>query len=325
MKRICMWILILALLAGSAQAALEYNSFFDDAANAGRFDSFAMAGEYVYWLHAPGNSLDWTEKPASLYRMKLGEKEAELVLQGRDDFWMVDVKCIGERLLLSFADENSGQTHPAVMNLDGNFYKVLSGNIGSVAVCSGKIYNSVDGAIYEININKLKPRKVYTYPDDIAAQNPVLTQCEGQNLYFTTDSHDWYRLDLQGDKLHKIDTIRGDGFVKNYKFYVSDYDKGGTYCYDVSGKRTKISDHTYMFQQGSGDYVKAQLLDPAALGSSEGGRIFDMTWMTDNLEDALIGTCNPLHDVLLDGKLVHHDSVLNRVDFSTEPVTERME
>lgn len=325
MKRLMLWILILMLLGGNALAALETNSFFDDAANAGGFASFAWDGEYFYWLHGKNDSLSWEEIPVNLYRMKPGQMEAELILQGREDFWIWDVYSIGDRLLLSVSDEINGETHPAVVKMDGSSLKLLDGNIGSVVLEGGRIYNSADGAIYEININKLKPKKIYEYPAHIAGDHPILIQKIGMNLYFTTDSFDWYNLDLQTGMLNQICTLRGDGFVKDYKLYISDYDNGGTYCYDMSGARTKISDHRYVFLQGSGDYVRAQLVDPAGLGSAAGGRIFDMTWITDRLEDALIGTCDPMYDCLLGGRLAHYDADQNRMSWSSEPVTERIQ
>lgn len=324
MKRIFALILVLLLLLSAcAQASLDYNSFFDDDSNAGRFTKFSVAGEYVYWLHAPDDSLDWLEKPANLYRMKPGGQEAELVLQGREDFWMEDVHFIGRQLLISAADENGGQAHPAVMNLDGDFYKVLPGNIGSVVVYPNVIMNSVDGAIYEIDTDDLKPKKVYTYPAAIAADNPILVQREGINLCFVTDSHDWYQLDLGTMRLTKICRIRGDGFVREYKLYISDYDSGGTYRYNVlDGSRQQISENTYMFLQGSGDFVLAKLQDPAGLGSAEGGRIFDLTWLRDDLQGALIGTCDAGSDFLLGGRLYSYDRQANRVDASTQAVAQ---
>ena len=324
MKRMLLGLMLLVLLTGNAQAALEYNSFFDDDANAGRFTHFARVGEYIYWLYLPGDGFGWLETPYNLYRMKPGEGEAELLLKsGEEPFLIGDMVCIGEKLLLSVTDENYDNWYPAVVNLDGSGYRQLPGNIGSVVICPEKIYNSVDGAIYEIDTNTMSPRKIYSYPKEIAGDNPVLTQCEGLNLYFTTDSNDWYRLDLQFMELKKIDRIRGDGFVRDFKFYVGDYDTGGTYCYDLAdGERKKISDQTHTFLQGSGDFVLARLLDPDGFGSAQGGRIFDLTWMWDDLQSALIGTCTPYYNFLLGGGLLKYDPQTNRVSYSTEPVAQ---
>lgn len=325
MKCIWIWILILALLGGNGVAALESNTFFDDTANAGRFAHFAWDGEYFYWLHGENDSLSWTEISMNLYRMKPGQKEAELILQGGEDFWIQGVCCLGDSLLLSVADENSGQTHPAIIDLNGSGYQQLPGNIGSVVLEPDSIYNSVDGAIYRIDISAMKPKKIYTYPVHIADDHPILIQKIGMNLYFTTDSFDWYNLDLQTGTLDKICTVRGDGFVKDYQLYISDYDRGGTYRYNMAGERTKVSDQTYMFLQGSGDYVRARVMDTRNWDSSTGGRIFDMTWITNRLEDALIGTCHYYNDILLSGRLAHFDDQNNRVDWSTEPVADRMQ
>ena len=307
-----------------AQAALEYNSFFHDDSNAGRFMSFAWDGEYIYWLHAPDDSLSWLEVPYNLYRMKPGEAEAELLLSSDEDPFLIgDMACIGDRLLLSVMNEDYESWHPAVVNPDGSGYQQLPGNIGSVVIYANTIMNSVDGAIYEISADNLTPKKVFTYPAAIAADNPVLVQREGINLYFVTDSHDWYHLDLGTAQLRKICRLRGDGFVREYRLYISDYDNGGTWRYNtLDGSREKISENTYTFMQGSGDLVLAQLQDPAGLGSARGGRIFDLTWMWDDLNSALIGTCEPYSDFLLGGRLYTYDREKNRVDASAQPVAQ---
>ena len=326
MKRVWICFLMLAMLCSNAMAALEYNSFFDDDANAGRFDAnaFAWHGDYVYWLYEPEDSLTWIVQPQNVYRMKPGAAEAEMVLQGREDFQIYDMLQIGDKLLLSVADEEYGQAHPVLFSPENGKCEKLPGNIGSVVMGAGKIYNSVDGAIYEIDIDTLKPKKIYTYPREIAGDNPVMFQCEGLNLYFCTDSFDQYRLDLQMEKLIKIANIRGDGFVKDYKFYVSDYDNGGTYCYDLAnGKKMKVSDGTYRFEQGhTGGYVRAALADEENFGDEDSGRVFDLTWMQDDLEETLAGKCKRERTFMLNGVLYRYDIHENRIDFSGESVAE---
>lgn len=328
MKRLWICILLMvALASGEALAAAEYNSFMHDDCNAGRFDHFAWIDGYVYWLHAPDDSLDWAEVPANLYRMRPGEGEAEIILRGGEDRWIYGVLAIGDRLLLSVANENLGKTHPALVNADGSGYKKLPGNIGSVVLYAGTIYNSVDGGIYEIDPDTMKPERIYSYPAEIAGDNPTLVQKEGLRLIFVTDSFDWYQLDLQFGELRRIAQMRGDGFMLEYKFYIGDYDRGGTYRYDLRGGREKISDQTYMFLQGDGNYVRALRQDGVfefGLGAAPAGMIFNMNWLWDDLESALVGACNAYGDFLLGGQLYHYDAVENRVELSAEPVAERL-
>ena len=332
MKRIYAGVLILCMLCASAAATEKYNSYFDDVHNKGRFYDFAVANGYAYWLHAAEPGLFYLEQPLDLYRMKPGESEPELLLESteepgtEDPFLIKGMVCIGKKLLLFVMDEDYGGKHPAIVNLDGSGYTRLPGNIGSIVVCPDRIYNSVDGGIYEIDIETLKPEKIYSYPSEIEQDHPYLTQIEGKNLYFNTDSCDWYRLDLESMELAKIDRIQGDGFALDNRFYISDYNWGGTYCCDLaSGERMQISENTYCFQMGDGDYLKAYTKEPLGgvgeeekkiTGFREKGCIFDLSRLKDNLDDTLVGNCQLTDAYLADGKLYCYDWEKNRVDFT---------
>lgn len=331
MKRICLCFLILALLCSNALASLDANSFTDDRFNSGRYERFSMIGEYVYWLRAPDEPLEGKEQPASLYRMKPGDDRAEMILEGRNDRWFYGLNAVGDKLVLSVADEYAqmDKTHPAIVNADGSGYKALSGNIGSVVIFGGKIYNSVDGAIYEINPDTMKPKRIYKYPKEIAEKNPVLLQRVGIRLYFRTEAFDWYQLDLQTNKLDKIAAIWGSGFALDNAFYIGDYDNSVTWRFDLAtGKKTKICDRAYAFHQGSGEYVLAEYNESLQKGftfdanEQPYGCIFDMTWMGDDLEDTMIGKCAYSGDFMLDGHLYRYDYSKNRVDSCPEPVAE---
>lgn len=332
MKRICAWILMLfMLLPMDAQAALDANSFTDDRFNSGRFESFCMIGEYVYWLRQPDISLKGKEPPANLYRMKPGGQGAEMILEGGEDRWFYGLHAIGDQLLLSVADGYAqvNHTHPATVNPDGSGYKRLSGNIGSVVIYGGKIYNSADGAIYEISPDTMKPKRIYKYPQEIAGENPILTQRTGMQLLFQTDGFDWYVLDLQTDNLRKIASVRGDGFILNHAFYIGDFDNSVTWRFDLAtGEKTKVCDRAYSFRKGSGEYVLAVYNEDLQNGwtfeanEEPYGCIFDMTWMGDDLENALIGKCSHYDDFMLNGQLYHFDYQNNRVDPCPEAVAE---
>ena len=95
MKRLMLWILILVLLGRNALAALETNSFFDDAANAGGFASFAWDGEYFYWLHGK-NELstylcDNTIEAAESYAK--GKPWTRVIWDISTIVWLLDEKC----------------------------------------------------------------------------------------------------------------------------------------------------------------------------------------------------------------------------------------
>lgn len=325
MKRIYAGVLVLCMLCASVAAAEGYNSYFDDAHNKGRFFDFAVVDGYAYWLHDAEPGMFYLIQPLDLYRMKPGEGEAELLIESKEEpFWIRGMVCIGDKLLLSVTDEDYGEDYPAVVNLDGSGCKRLPGYIGSIVVCPDRIYNSVDGGIYEVDIDTLKPKQIYSYPREIARENPRLTQIEGTNLYFNTDNYDWYSLDLESMELAKIDCIQGDGFARDNRFYISDYNWGGTYCYDLaSGERTRISENTYCFQMGDGDYLKAYTKEPLngvaeedrqITGFREQGYIFNMACFEDNLDKALVGECQLTDAYLAEGKMYLYDWENNRVD-----------
>ena len=325
MKRVCLALLALVLLTGGALAE-GYNSFTDDYRNLGIFDSFAWDGLYVYWLHTPDDG-SWADPPANLYRMIPGGLEAKLLLEGREDLYIYDMLNIKDRLLLSVADGKSDQTHPALINYDGSGYEVLPGNIGSVVTGDidslvpdeNVIYNSVDGGIYEIPREGMKPKCIYKYPKDVLKDNPRITQYADGKLYFVTDAHDWYELDIQAGKAHKFARIRGNGFVLDGMFYISDYDAlDGTWKYDIStGNRVKISDIIYDFKQGSGSFVRATGDDAESWFQ---GAVFDFSKLTDDLEAAKVGACDENHEYIINGKLLCYDWQKNRVDWSKNTI-----
>jgi hypothetical protein len=148
MKHMLLILLLLMLLGGTVLAE-GYNSFMDDSKNLGVFDQFAWDGLYAYWLHTPDDG-SWAEPSANLYRMIPGGMEAELLLEGREDMYIYDMLNIGEKLLLSVADSQNGQTHPALINFDGSGYKALPGNIGGAVLGDGVIYNSADGGFISV-------------------------------------------------------------------------------------------------------------------------------------------------------------------------------
>lgn len=313
MKRICLILLALVLLSSGAVAE-GYNSFLDDTKNLGVFDQFAWDGLYAYWLHTPDDG-SWADPPANLYRMIPGGPEAELLLEGREDLYIYDILNIGEKLLLSVAEKGGGQTHPALINFDGSGYKVLSGNIGSAVLGEKVIYNSADGGIYQISLETMKPKRIYKYPKDVLEDNPRITQCADGKLYYATDAHDWYELDLKSGKARKFAHIRGNGFVLDGMFYVSDYDAlDGTWKYDIAtGNRVKISETVYDFEQGSGSLVRATGDDADSWFQ---GAVFDFSKLEGDLEAARVGECDENYDYMIGGRFLHYDWRKNRVDWS---------
>lgn len=315
MKRILAAAIVLILIAGNALAA-GYNSFMDDPGNAGRFDNVAWDGEYVYWLHTPDDG-SWADPPANLYRMVPGEGEAEMLLQGREDLYIYSMLNIGGRLLLSVADEGGGGTHPVLLNFDGGSFEALPGNIGSVVVGEGVLYNSADGAVYEIPLDTMKPKVIYKYAKAVLRDNPVLCQYADGKLYFVTDTHDWYELDLERKKARQFLSIRGSGFVWDGMFYVSDFDAlDGSWKYDISsGSRVKISDAIYDFLQGSGSFVRATGDDADSWFQ---GCVFDFAKLEGDLEAAHIAECGEYRDYIINGRILHHDWENNRMEWGAE-------
>jgi len=313
MKRMFSLLLALVLLAGGALAE-GYNSFMDDPKNLGFFDQFAWDGLYAYWLHTPDDG-SWADPPANLYRMIPGGMEAELLLEGREDLYIYDMQNIGDRLLLSVADSQNGPTHPALINFDGSGYEALPGNIGSVVLGDGVLYNSVDGGIYKIPLDSMKPERIYKYPKEVLKDYPRITQYADGKIYFTTDTHDWYELDIRSGKARKFLHIRGNGFVMNGMFYISDYDAlDGTWKYDIStGNRMKISETVYDFKQGCGSLVRATGDDAESWFQ---GAIFDFSRIADDLESAKVAECDENYEFIIDGRLLHYDWQKNRVDWS---------
>ena len=313
MKRIILILLVLALLAGSAFAE-GYNSFTDDSRNLGLFDHFAWDGLYAYWLHTPDDG-SWADPPANLYRMIPGGMEAQLLLEGREDFYIYDMLNIGDKLLLSVADSGNGQTHPALINFDGSGYKALAGNIGSTVLAEDRVYNSADGGIYEIPLDSMKPKRIYKYPKDVLKDNPRITQCADGKIYFVTDTHDWYELDIKSGKARRFLRMRGNGFALDGMFYISDYDAlDGTWKYDIStGNRVKISDTIYDFEQGSGNYVRATGDDPDSWFQ---GAIFDFSRLDGSLDAAKVGECDEYYEYMIGDRLLRYDWKKNRVNWS---------
>lgn len=313
MKRIFVTLLALCLLAGAA-AAEGYNSFMDDSMNAGRYDNFAWDGEYAYWLKAPEGD-DWLDAPANVYRMRPGDDEAEMILQGRDDLWIYSLMNIGDCLLLSAAAENSGAMHPVLLDFDGGDCRELSGSIGSAVMGVGAVYNSTDGKIYRISLKNMKPRSIFEYPAELMAYNPVLEQYADGKLYISTEEPAKYELNLDNGKLRRIAQIRGNGFVLDGMLYISDYDAlDGTWKYDIdTGNRVKISDRTYDFKQGSGKLVRANGDDADSWFQ---GAVFDFANLGEGMEAAKLQDCSQNYDILLGGRMLHYDWEKNRVDWS---------
>lgn len=313
MKRICIMLLVLCLLAGAALAE-GYNSFMDDSMNAGRYDHFAWDGEYVYWLKAPEGD-DWVEAPANVYRMRPGDDGAEMILQGRDDLWIYGLLNIGDCLLLSVADQASGETCPALLDFDGGECRELSGSIGSVVMGVNAVYNSTDDGIYRIPLKNMKPRRIFEYPAELLAFNPVLEQYADGKLYIGTEEPAKYELDLDSGKLRRIAEVRGDGFVMDGMLYIADYDAlDGTWQYDIStGNRVRISERTYSFKQGSGHMVRANGDDAESWFQ---GAVYDWSGLENGMEAAKIQDCSEKYDLLLGGRMLHYDWEQNRVDWA---------
>lgn len=315
MKRMFLILLALAILGGAAHGE-GYNSFMDDFGNLGFFDQFAWDGLYAYWLHTPDDG-SWADPPSNLYRMIPGGMEPELLLEGREDFYIYDILNIGEKLLLSVAEKGGGETHPALINFDGSGYKDLPGNIGSTVLGDGVIYNSADGGIYEIPLKTMKPKRIYKYPKNVLQDNPRITQCADGKMYFVTDVHDWYELDIKSGKARKFLHIRGNGFVLNGMFYISDYDKlDGTWKYDIStGNRVKVSEKVYDFEQGSGTLIRATGDDPDSWFQ---GAIFDFSKLTDDLEAVKTADCDENYEFIVGEKILRYDWKKNRVDWDKQ-------
>lgn len=328
MRRTLLILLALVLLSGGATAE-GYNSFTDDYRKLGIFDQFVWDGLYVYWLRTPNND-SWTEPPANLYRMVPGGLEAELLLEGREDLYIYGLLNIKDRLLLSVANEKDGQTHPALINFDGSGYQVLPGNIGSVVTGDidslvpdeNVIYNSVDGSIYEIPLDSMKPRRIYKYPKDVLNDNPRIIQCVDGKLYFGTDTHEWYELDIQSGMARRFAQIRGNGFVMDGMFYVADFDTSdGTWKYDIStGNRMKLSDTVYDFKQGMGGIIRA--MGDAADGWFQ-GVLFDFSYLKNDLEEVKILEWDENYTYIAGNKFIYYDWQKNRVDLSKRLETDK--
>lgn len=310
MKRMLLILLALVLLGGAALGE-AYNSFMDDFGNLGFFDQFAWDGLYAYWLHTPDDG-SWADPPANLYRMIPGGMEPELLLEGREDFYIYDILNIGEKLLLSVAEKGGGETHPVLLNFDGSGYKALPGNIGSVVLGDGVIYNSVDEGIYEIPLDSMKPKMIWPY---MLEENARLVQYADGKLYSVNDSHVWFELKVGSNKAKKIARVRGNGFVLDGMFYISDYDKlDGTWKYDIStGNRVKISEKVYDFEQGCGSLVRATGDDPDSWFQ---GAIFDFSKLTDDLEAVKTADCDENYEFIVGEKILRYDWKKNRVDWS---------
>lgn len=317
MKRMMLILLALVLSVGGAFAQ-GYNSFTDDSKNMGPFSHFAWDGLYAYWLHTPDDG-SWADPPANLYRMIPGGAEAELLLEGREDLYIYDLVNIGEKLLLSVAEKGGGETHPALINFDGSGYQVLPGNIGSVALGDGVLYNSVEDGIYEIPLDTMKPRMILGY---VLEEIPRLVQYADGKLYLVSDEepYTWYELKPGSSKMFKIAQVRGTGFVMDGMLYISDYDKlDGTWKYDVStGNRVKISDSIYAFEQGYGSFIRATGDDADSWFQ---GAIFDFAKLTDDLEAVKVGECDENYEFIVNGRLLRYDWQKNRVDWSGNKIT----
>lgn len=303
-------LLVLCLLCCGAHAE-GYNSFADDFLNAGRFDNIAWDGEYVYWLYTP-DSLEWTSPPESLYRMKPGEGEAQLLLEGGSELYISGVRNTGVRLLLTVADDLYGDTRPAQINFDGSGYEELPGSIGGVVPGGDAVYNSADGGICKIPLDSMEAELIYSYPADILSQTPRITQFADGKLYFVTDAHDWYELDAESGRVRKFLHLRGDGFVLDGMFYIGDYDaQDGTWRYDLStGERVQVSELVYGFWQGQGGFVRA-----VGAGSENWfeGAVFDFSKLEGSLEDVRVASCNANFEYIVDGRLLYHDRQNNRM------------
>lgn len=321
MKRLCTMLLAVLLLLSCSTWAEEYNSFMDDPNNSGFNGQFAWDGEYVYWLHTPVDPA-WENQSASLYRMRPGEKEAYLLLEGKAEAQIHGLLNIGDALLLSIEKEGSnGVCTPALLDFDGGNYRELSGNIGGTVRTPDAIYNSVDGCIYRISLKTMKPKRIYRYPEKLLKYNPVLRQYVDGKLYFSTEEHAVYEVNAGGGKAREIARVRGDGFILNGMLYIADYDAGsGTWCYDLSaGTREKISDIIYTFHQGADGFVKA------SEQKNGNGVIFDFLWLTDSLDGVRMGACDANYDVLLGGRLLRYDWEKNYVDWSDDPLFKNLQ
>ena len=313
MKRILMWGMALMMLFSSAFAAAGYNSFFDDKLNAGYYDNKAWDGEYVYWLAAP-NDNTWNEYPNNVYRMRPGDEKAEMILEGREDLWVYNIWNIGDKLLLGVHEKAYGNDiKPALIDFDGSNYRELSGRIGSVVLAGDVLYNSVGGHIYEIDLDTMESTKIYSYPEEIAAKNPILYQIADDMLYYSTDTHEIYSLYRYPDadtKSGKVAEGRGSWFVYNGYLYMSDYEKeNGTWKYNVYGgaNHVQISDKTYAFYQGSGEYIRARRLSNEGGEEPDQGSIIDITKMQSSLEEGIIGSCDHYYDAIFGGNLIRYD------------------
>lgn len=319
MKRVFLILLILVLLGGVGIGE-GYNSFMDDVGNLDFFELFSWDGLYVYWLHTPDDG-SWADPPANLYRMIPGGMEAELLLEGREDFYIYDILNIGEKLLLSVADKGGGETHPALINFDGSGYQDLPGNIGSVVLGDGVIYNGVDDGIYEIPLDSMNPRRIYKYPKDVLKDNPRITQCADGKMYFVTDAYDWYELDLKSGKARNFLHVRGNGFVLDCMFYISDFDAAdGTWRYDIStGNRVKVSEVVYDFKQGLGCLIRAT---GDAKDSWFQNVLFDFSYLKDDLEETRVLEWSENNAYIAGNKFIRYDWQKNRVDWFKTSIDE---
>ncbi len=322
MKRVFMFVLMLALVCGCAMASAGYNSFFDNELNAGYYDNKAWDGEYVYWLDAPDDNT-WNEYPNNIYRMRPGDEKAEMILEGREDRYIFNFWNIGDRLLLAVYDGIHAEfAKPALIDFDGGNYRVLSGRIGSVVLAGDVLFNSIDGHVYEVDLSTMERKHIYSYPEEIAAKNPILYQFADDMLYFSTDTHEIYSfyryVDEHGGGAHKKADCLGSWFVHDGFLYMSDHNqKDGTWkCSAVTGNRIqKLSDDTYTFYQGyDRRYIRA--LPASAEGwtvNDDAGVIIDINLIGSGIENAIIGSCNHYYDAVFGEKIIRYDWENNRM------------
>jgi len=323
MKRIFVFILAFVLLCGSALASAGYNSFFDNRHNAGYYDFKAWDGEYVYWLDNQDERA-WTDLPNNLYRMRPGEGQAEMILEGREDLHILNFWNIGDALLLAVHDSiYSEEAKPVLIDFDGGNYREIDGRIGSVVLAGDVLYNSVGGHIYEIDLDTMKSKKIYSYPEEIAAKDPILYQLADDMLYFSTDAipnfyeiYSLYRYPDADTQIRKVYEGRGSWFVYRGWLYASDYENNsGTWCYNIlgGGSFAKLSDKVYSFYQGYGQYLRALPMVKEGWVEDTEGVIIDMTKVQGSLDDAIVRNCDHYYDAMLGGQLIRYDGQNNRM------------
>lgn len=320
MKRLIIFCLtLLLLLSTGAQASLERNSFFCGEAGKG---SFAWDGRYVYWIKIKDeivNGQEWKAQPyTEVLRSELGG-EAELLLKGSANFYVNDLWDTGTGLLLAIGSLDIDKpVSPYLMDYDGGNLRKLSGQIGECRRVWNMLYNCTDEGIYEIPLQTLKPKKIYSF--DTTQGETRLVQVTANGLYFETlkSPYQYERTlwvyDYWDAKVPRtlLNVSYGHSlFVDGDLLYYSDPDLDGCRRINLGTNTEKvISEKKYVFLTGNDRYLFAKNV------TTSEGVVFSRVELGNctDIEEARLGTWDPT-DLVFGDTLLHFDEATQMFSF----------